>query len=224
MNWIKSLITFVLVLVLAPGFCSAGIGDRFSEIDLLSDVMECPEITSTATPAANKGRVYVKDSGGYSALYFKSDSGLEFQLSSTNTQEYNTQVRVSNAQLKALRATPKVLIAAPGAGKFIQLVSAVLILNYGSNVLTESVDNLVIEYTTSGTNATAEIEMTGFIDATADTMALIDTASDVTSAAANVVNKSLQLFNVGDGEFGGNAGADTELLVRISYRIHETGL
>lgn len=224
MNLIKPLIALVIILILSPGFCSAGIGDRFSKVDLLSNVIECPEITSTSTPASNKGRVYVKDSGGYSSLYFKSDSGTEFQLTPVSTQIYHTQVRITNAQLKALRATPKVLIAAPGTGKFIQLVSAVLLLDYGSNVLTESADNLVIEYTTSGIDATASIESTGLIDAAADTMAFIQPATIANAAAADVANKSLQLFNTGDGEFAGNAGADTQLLVRISYRVHETGL
>ena len=132
-------------------------------------------------------------------------------------------VELSNVNIKALRATPITLVAAPGAANFIEVISAVLILDYGSEVLTESADNLVIEYNTSGVDITAAIESTGFIDAAADTLKLVyATITDV--SAANAVNRAVQLFNTGDGEFAGNASNDTTMTVKISYRIHNAGL
>ena len=136
---------------------------------------------------------------------------------------YHDTVELSNADIKALRATPKQLVAAPGVNKFIELVSAVLILDYGTNVLTETADNLVIEYNTSSVDITGAIEATGFIDATADTIKIVyATITDV--SAANAVNKAVQLFNTGDGEFGGNAAADTTMTVKVAYRVHADGL
>jgi len=136
---------------------------------------------------------------------------------------YTDTVELSNVNIKALRATPIVLVAAPGADKFIELVSAVLILDYGTNVLTESADNLVIEYNTSGTDITGAIEATGFIDAAADTIkTAYPTITDV--SAANAVNLAIQLFNTGDGEYAGNVGADTTMTVKVNYRIHKAGL
>jgi hypothetical protein len=137
---------------------------------------------------------------------------------------YYDTVELSNADIKALRATPKALVAAPGANKFIELVSAVLILDYGSEVLTESADNLVIQYHTSGQDLTAAIETTGFIDQAADQMAFINPAGVATMTAANAVNKAVELFNTGDGELAGNASNDSTMTVKVAYRIHADGL
>jgi len=136
---------------------------------------------------------------------------------------YSATVAVSNAEIKALNGTPKTLVAAPGAGYFIEFVSAVLILDYGSEALTETDDNLVIEYATGGGDVTASIECTGFIDATADQMALVVAATLPTDAAADIVNNALQLYNPND-EFAGNASADTTLSVRVNYYVHASGL
>ncbi len=136
---------------------------------------------------------------------------------------YTDTVELSNVNIKALRATPITLVAAPGAANFIEVISVVLILDYGTNVLTESADNLVVEYL-SGIDITAAIETTGFIDQAADQMALILPSTIATMTAANALNDSVQLFNTGDGEFAGNAGNDTTMTVKISYRIHAAGL
>jgi len=137
---------------------------------------------------------------------------------------YVSSVEITNTQLKGLATSPKVLVAAPGAGKFIELISAVLILNYGSEALTAGAgDDLVIEYGTSGQDATASIETTGFVTATADTMAVIPAATIATAPAANIVNKALQLSNV-SSNFGGNASNDTTMTVKVTYRVHAAGL
>lgn len=136
---------------------------------------------------------------------------------------YTDTVELSNVNIKALRATPIALVAAPGADKFVELVSAVLILDYGTNVLTETADNLVIEYNTSGTDITGAIEATGFIDAAADTIKIAyPSITDVPAASAK--NLAVQLFNTGDGEYAGNAGNDTTMTVKVNYRIHTLGL
>ena len=138
---------------------------------------------------------------------------------------YQDTVALSNADIKALSGTKKELVAAPGAGYFVEVVSVVLILDYGSEVLTESADNLVVEYATSGDDITAAIEMTGFIDQSADTIMIVQPANPLAAnAAADMANNAVQLFNTGDGEFGGNASNDTVMTVKIAYRIHPTGL
>ena len=137
----------------------------------------------------------------------------------------NDTVELTNVNIKALRATKKPLIATPGADKFIEVVSAYLILDYGSNVLSESTDNLVIQYATSGDDITAAIEMTGFIDQAADTVMAVQPANPLAAnAATDMVNNAVELYNTGDGEFGDNAGNDTTMTVKITYRIHKAGL
>jgi hypothetical protein len=134
-------------------------------------------------------------------------------------------VECNNACIKGLRAGPKELVATPGANKFIEVINAVLIMDYGTNVLTANAgDDLVIQYNTSGQDITGSIETTGFLTAAADTMAFVNAAGIATSPAANISNKAVELFNIGGAEIAGNAGNDTTMTIKISYRIHADGL
>lgn len=132
-------------------------------------------------------------------------------------------VNLTSAQIKALRETPYALVAAPGAGKVNIVESITLQLNYGgTNVFTESADNFVVQYGDSGTDITAAIENTGFIDQSADTVAVIRPATIAAMAAATAgVNEVVELFNTGDGEIGGNAANDNTLNVTVAYRTVE---
>lgn len=133
-------------------------------------------------------------------------------------------VSLTNAEIKALRASPKTLVPAPGAGYLLEFICATLLLDYGSNGLTESADNLGVRYGDgSGTQISETIEATGFIDATADTMTTARVKQDGIVAKSACENKALVLHNLGDGEFGGNAGADTVMRVKIAYRVWPTG-
>jgi hypothetical protein len=122
--------------------------------------------------------------------------------------------------VKQLRATPYELVAAQGANTLIQFISAMFVLDYGSEVFTESDDNLVIEYDAgSAIPVTDAIECTGFIDQAADTIINAIPIADAIDALADVANKNLALFNDGDGEFGGNASDDSVLEVHVTYRV-----
>lgn len=137
------------------------------------------------------------------------------------TIKYAT-VNLTNANIKALRATPKELVPAPGANKINEFVSASLFLDYGSNVLVESNANLAVRYE-NGTGALVSqaIEATGFIDQAADTLTNALPKIDAIVAAASGLNKALVLHNTGAGEYTGNAGADTVMKVKVAYRVHD---
>lgn len=133
-------------------------------------------------------------------------------------------ISLTNAQIKALRATPITLVAAPGAGKSIEFISAVLFLTAGANVLTESTANLAVKYVDgSGTQISETIECTGFIDQAASTMTTGRAKLDGIAAQTACENKALVLHNLGAGEFGGNAAADALLRVKVAYRVQLTG-
>lgn len=128
---------------------------------------------------------------------------------------------LTNSNIKNLRATPKELVAAPGAGKWVELISAWLFLDYGSNALTETADNMAVKYVDgSGAAASQTIEATNFIDATADTFTNVLPKIDTIVASANLVNKALVLHNTGDSEYGGNAANDTTMKAYVCYRVH----
>lgn len=130
-------------------------------------------------------------------------------------------VTLTNANIKAMRATPITLVAAQGANKVVELVSALLKLVAGTNVLTETIDNMAIKYTGgSGVAVSQTIEATGFIDQAANTITNALPVIDPIAALSASANKALVLHNTGDGEYGGNAAADATMVVKIAYRVH----
>jgi len=154
-------------------------------------------------------------------------TGSSFAVSGYLTADNlkTTRVEITNTQIRSLRASGKTLLAAPGNGYFYEIVSVVLILNYGSEILTESADDLIIRYITGATAITASIDATNFIDAAADTMLIAQPLNPIPAvAAANLNNSGVALVNTGDGEYGGNASNDTTMSVILTYRLHATGL
>jgi len=131
------------------------------------------------------------------------------------------EVSLTSAEVLLLATTQKTLVAAPGAGKCLEFVSALLKLDYGgTNAFTESADNLVVKYTNaSGVAVSQVIECTGFIDQTADTYTNAVPEKDQIVVATGCENQALVLDN-NNANFAGNAGDDNALIVGISYRVH----
>lgn len=130
------------------------------------------------------------------------------------------KVTLTNAQIKALRAAPITLVAAPGANLLLEFVSAVLIKSAGVNALTEGAVNLALRYT-DGTGAIVSetIETTNFIDQTTKILTTAAPKIDQIVLTADSFNKALVLHNTGGAEFGGNAALDITMDVHTSYRI-----
>ena len=149
------------------------------------------------------------------------DVNADGKVTVDDTMIQYAETTLTSAQVKALAATQIELVAAPGAGKCIEFVSALLKLDYGSNVFTESADNLAIKYTdASGVAVSQTIESTGFIDQSADTYTNAVPEKDQIVAASGCENKALVLDNTGDGEIAGNAANDNTLVVGVAYRVH----
>ena len=136
---------------------------------------------------------------------------------------FGTTIPITNAELKALRATPVTLVAAQGVNTIIELKTAIIILDFGSEVFTESTDNLVIQYN-GGTDTSAAIEATGFIDSAADDTIYVVNSLTTGQDMTALINDSIELFNTGSGEYGGNASNDTTMTVKITYQVSSTGL
>ena len=124
-------------------------------------------------------------------------------------------VTITAAELKALNATPKTLIAAPGAGKAILPVDIAAFLDYGT-VAYDGIaagEDLAIKYTNASGTQLGVIETTGFLDATADAFRHLNfcftTAMNPTANAALVAHMLT-------GEI---ATGDSPLKLRIHYRV-----
>lgn len=137
-----------------------------------------------------------------------------------NSKDITLKVKLTNAEIKALRATPKVLVASPKEGR-LNFVSARLVHKYGgTNVFTETADNLAIRYTDgSGAIVSDTIETTGFIDQSANTETNARAKADAIVASSGAIGKPLVLHNTGDGEIGGNAGNDNTMEVYITFQV-----
>ena len=151
----------------------------------------------------------------------RSDVDEAFAIAELITEK----VSVTAAEIKALAATPKELVAAGGAGTLIEFVSAAIRLVSGTQVLAEDGggSNLGIKYTDdSGVQVSEDIEMTGFItkasNGTTNTRAKIDAIVDADEA----LNAPLVLHNIGAGEITGNAANDAVLEVYTSYKLHRS--
>lgn len=142
---------------------------------------------------------------------------VESPLSQGTTADVqHAKVAITSAQIKAIRATPISLVAAPGSGKVLQFLGAVLHLDYGTNAFTEAADNLGIKYTNgSGAQVSEDIETTGFIDGTADTIINAIPKKDVIL----VSNAALVLHGIGDAEIAGNAAGDNVVNVHVMYKV-----
>lgn len=155
------------------------------------------------------------DQGDYN--YNRNEDSVHSDDLNPNTIQY-AEVAVTAAEMLALRATPKELVAAPGAGYALEFVSALFIYDYVA-AFTETADNIAVKYTDgSGTTVSLTLETTGLLDATADKISTIQPlATDVLVTA----NAALVLHNTGDGEFGGTG---SPCRVKVAYRVHTTGL
>jgi hypothetical protein len=129
-----------------------------------------------------------------------------------------SDVTITAQELKAIRATPIELVAAPAAGSVHMYMGAILKLNYGSEVFAETADNLAVRYTDgSGVVVSVAIESTGFLDQSADTISRSIPIVDAIVAATGAEAQALVLHNTGDGEITGNASNDSTLTIRTYY-------
>ena len=130
---------------------------------------------------------------------------------------YERTVEISSAEIKTLRASPKVLVPAPGSGRLIEFISAVLRVDSTDTVYTESTDNLVIEYS-SGDDLTGAIETTGLIDQTTNETRRVATDWGTDTDLEAQINKAVRLFNTGDNEYAAGTGT---MKVTTLYRLHD---
>lgn len=182
-----------------------GVGDilRLNYADQSTEVMAGLKVRNGSTSA------------GYIDLYEDRDVDATAYV-----RESIAIVDLTNAQLLDLAGTPVELVAAPGAGKWIEFCGASLWLDYTAPGFTEpsSPDDLCIEYDDgSGPAASATITASGFITATADTGAFAIPVSVAGTAASAIVNKNLAILNTGTN-WTNSGGSVLRVIVR--YRIH----
>lgn len=133
----------------------------------------------------------------------------------TDTSIVQADIVISAAELKALSAAPKQLVAAPGAGKAIVLVDAQAFLDYGTTAYDgiAAGEDLALRYTDGAGAIVAQIEATGFLDAVADAYRHVYPLADAAKTPA--ANAALVAHMLA-GEI---ATGDSPLKLRVRYRV-----
>lgn len=133
-------------------------------------------------------------------------------------------VTISSAEILALNATPKTLVAAPGAGLALIFEGAVAFYDYGTAAYADIAagEDIAIKYTNSSGLQVASIETTGFLDATADATRYAQAyrAASGVSSITPVANAAL-VAHMLSGEI---TTGDSPLLMRVYYRVVPTTL
>lgn len=127
---------------------------------------------------------------------------------------YEKIIDISSAEIKLLVSAPKLLVAAPGAGKVLEFVSAVLFLDYNSATY-DTNTSLTVQTVTGNTALSGAVTAANFLHKTADVytiMAPLDTAAGVVTD----VNDGLELVAIGIPATG-----DSPMKIKIAYRIHD---
>jgi hypothetical protein len=178
--------------------------------------------TPEGTETANVGDLYVRtDDATVWVKATGAGTNTGWTRGAADGMDRWTEVAVSSVDILALRATPKTLVAAPGSGKVLEFLGSLLILDATATAYVESSANLSVRYeNTTGAKASDDIEATGFIDQTADTMTTARPKADAIVAKTGCENKALVLHNLGAGEYTTGTGV---MRVKVSYRVWSTG-
>lgn len=125
---------------------------------------------------------------------------------------------ITSAQVKALHGTPIQVIAAPGAGKFIEVISASGTMNYGgTNVFVAGVGQSIDLYW-STTVRIMQLIINSQVVASAS-QATAGGLIGASSPYANLENDAVNLYNVSATEISGNAAGNNTVSYNILYRI-----
>ena len=124
-------------------------------------------------------------------------------------------VKVTSEEILALNATPKTIVAAPGAGKLLAFKRALLFLDYNSAAYAgvASGEDWTFKYTNASGAVISTIETTGFLDQTADQVRLSYAAS--AAEITPVANSPIVLHQL-SGEI---TTGDSPVYIRVFYDI-----
>lgn len=148
--------------------------------------------------------------------------GTEIKTNQTNIETNETDIAsnlqiasvdLTAAEIKALNTTPQELVAAPGAGKVIEFVSAVLFLDHGG-IDYDTNGNITIQTDTTNTTLSDTIAEGDFLFNSADSYRVVQALSADEQLDAN---EALEI-TVGTGD---PATGDGILTIKVMYRVHD---
>ena len=153
-------------------------------------------------------------------LWFTTDGGTTWESINAGGIQ-STTVSLTPAEIRAMESTPIELVAAPGAGKWLDFISCHMFLDFATVAHDDAAadGDLQVTYTDLAGEKVAGQEADTLIDAVADAHAY--TANDggaiPTADVATAANAALVISNDGAAYTG---TGDSPLVVRTFYRVH----
>jgi len=125
---------------------------------------------------------------------------------------------LTNAQVKALHGTPVQILAAPGAGKVIQVITASFTLDYGgTNAFTAGASQTIQVYYGTLVQITIGLVNTALVS-TSSRYNQSDPLLNSVQPYSSVVNTAVNLYNSVVTEITGNAANNNTVSYNIIYR------
>jgi len=128
---------------------------------------------------------------------------------------YEKIIDITSAEIKLLVSAPKLLVAAPGAGKVLEFVSAVLFLDHDGGSDYDTNTSLAIQTVTGTTTLSVTVNGANFLHQSADVYTFMAPLATVNGIVMNV-NDGLELVAIGIPATG-----TSTMKVKITYRIHD---
>lgn len=170
---------------------------------------------------------FIAVSPNLSAYELSFDRGTNKLITGNQTnylkEDRYVTVTVSTAELLALNATPKQIVAAPGAG--LAIVPRLVVIRHAAGTAYAGIaagEDLVLKYTNgSGAQCSSVIETTGFLDAATAQIRYAGMPASVGSTAGDVtpVANAAVVLHLLSGEI---TTGDFDLIVRCHYDIIST--
>lgn len=125
---------------------------------------------------------------------------------------------LTNAQIKAIHATPVQIIAAPGSGKVIVVTMSIMTMNYGgTNVFTAGAAQTVALY--YGTTTAVNTPMSNAMIVASSTQIKDQTGNANTTTFSSWDNQLVNLYNPIATEITGNAANNNTMSYYVQYFI-----
>lgn len=131
-------------------------------------------------------------------------------------EQKSKRVKITSAELLALNATPKTLVAAPGTDKTLEFVSALVHKPAGTAYADIAAgEDIAIKYTdASGAQVNTSLECTGFLDqTTVQTRLTRPIVTEYTPVANAALVASMLTGEITTG--------DSDLYITITYRVYQ---